>query len=59
MAFELKLEDQGGRYLFLKDGDDVTVKLIEDLGKRPKMGQYAKNEKGEQAYEEAFRIIHD
>ena len=58
MSFQF-VSDGGGKFLFLKDKDVVTVKLLEDLGQIEATGQFAKNEKGEQQYQEAFRVLHE
>ena len=48
-----------GKYVFPRVGQSVTVKLLEHLGVREKMGKFARNEKGELSYEEAFRCTHE
>jgi hypothetical protein len=58
MPFQLKASapHEAGKYLFLKDGQVVTLTLLEDLGKQPAVGTYAKNDKGESNYWEVFRV---
>ena len=56
MGFQFKPDGGNFKYLFPKEGEPLTVQLLEDLGQVEAIGPTAKDQHGNQKYMEAFKV---